>query len=229
MDAIMMEIMKENTACKYLSLDKTIARPIFDTSISFHCAIRDLSNFIYALAQTLPKDRFYSPSENVWIAKTASVAPTALINAPCIIDELAEVRHCAFIRGSVIIGKRCVVGNSTEIKNSILFDCVQVPHYNYVGDSILGYKAHLGASAITSNVKSDRSEIRVNYPDGAYLSGMKKLGAIVGDECEVGCGAILNPGTVIGNNTNIYPLTSVRGFIPPYSILKNNGNLIGKY
>ena len=226
---IMMEIMKENTACKYLSLDKTIAAPLFETTISFHCAIRDLSTFIYSLAQTLPKDRFYSPGENIWIAKSATIAPTAQINAPCIIDELAEIRHCAYIRGSAVIGKRCVVGNSTEIKNSILFDCVQVPHYNYVGDSILGYKAHLGASAITSNVKSDKSEVKANYPDCAYPTGMKKLGAIVGDECEIGCGAVLNPGTVIGNNTTVYPLSFVRGHIPPYTIMKNDGSFVSKY
>ena len=145
-----------------------------------------------------------------------------------IIDQNAEIRHCAFIRGNVIIGKNCVVGNSTELKNSILFDNVQVPHFNYVGDSILGYKAHLGASAVTSNVKSDRSEVIIRYPNNEILSGARKFGAIIGDHCEIGCGAIINPGTVIGNNSTVYPLCSVRGFIEPNSILKNNGEKVKK-
>jgi len=217
-----------NDTYKYISTDKTIASAIFEEFSQPQDVIKYLSDFICKLGTQLPNDLFYSPKENVLIARNAKIAESAFIQGPCIIDQFAEVRHCAYIRGSVIVGKNCVVGNSTELKNSILFDNVQVPHYNYVGDSILGYKAHLGASAVTSNVKSDRSEVIIRYQDGQIASGMKKFGAIIGDECEIGCGAILNPGTVIGNNTTVYPLCSVRGFVPPYSILKDNGVTVEK-
>ncbi len=218
----------KNTAYKYLSFDKTVAHGLFENTEFPHEVVKNLSAYICRLGTELPNELFYSPQENVWIARNAKIAESAFINGPCIIDQFAEVRHCAYIRGSVIVGKNCVVGNSTELKNSILFDNVQVPHYNYVGDSILGYKAHLGASAVTSNVKSDKTEVTIRYQEGVISSGIKKFGAIIGDECEIGCGAILNPGTVIGNNTTVYPLCSVRGFVPPSSILKNNGVTVEK-
>ena len=182
-------------------------------------ALAELKDFILNLGGTLDKNEYDEISAGVWVHKTAKIAPTAYIAAPCIIGENTEVRHCAFIRGSVLVGKNCVVGNSTELKNSILFDKVQVPHFNYIGDSILGCGAHLGAGAITSNVKSDRTCVSVN----GIQTGLKKLGAIIGDGVEVGCNAVLNPGTVIGKNTFIYPLSCVRGVIPENSIFKNGG------
>ena len=166
--------------------------------------------------------------ENVFIHKTAVVAPTAFIAGPCIIGKNTEIRHCAFIRGSALIGENCVVGNSTELKNVILFDNVQVPHYNYVGDSILGYKSHLGAGAITSNVKSDKTLVAVKNSSDKIETGLKKFGAVIGDGVEIGCGSVLNPGTVIGRNTNIYPLSCVRGVIPENSILKSGGVIVNK-
>ena len=170
------------------------------------------------------------PEENVWISKTANVAKTAYIKGPAIICENAEIRHCAFIRGNAIIGKNTVVGNSTELKNVILFDNVQVPHYNYVGDSILGYKAHMGAGSITSNVKSDKKNVIIknNVTGESIETNRKKVGAMLGDFVEVGCGSVLNPGSVIGKNTNIYPLSSVRGVIPENSIFKDNKNVVSK-
>ena len=176
----------------------------------------------------MDKEKYECRGENIWIAKTAKVAPTACLNGPLIIDEEAEIRHCAFIRGNAIVGEGAVVGNSTELKNVILFNKVQVPHYNYVGDSILGYKAHMGAGSITSNVKSDKKLVVVKALDERIETGMKKFGAMLGDEVEVGCGSVLNPGTVIGAHTNIYPLSSVRGFVPGGSIYKKQGEIVEK-
>lgn len=189
-------------------------------------ALEGLSEFILNLGATLGGD-YYSPSEGVWVHKSATVAPTACINAPAIVGEGTEIRHCAFIRGSALIGKNCVVGNSTEVKNSILFDGVQAPHYNYVGDSVLGYKSHLGAGAITSNVKSDKTTVFVAAEE-RFDTGLIKAGAFVGDFAEVGCNSVLNPGTVIGRNSSVYPLSSVRGVVPENSIYKNKNEIVLK-
>lgn len=187
-----------------------------------------IADFISEIGKTLPADRFDRVSENVWIAKSASVAPTAFIGGPCIIGEDTEVRHCAFIRGSALVGNGCVVGNSTELKNCILFDGVQVPHYNYVGDSILGYKSHMGAGAVTSNVKSDKTPVTVRCMEEKIETGRKKFGAMLGDFVEVGCNSVLCPGTVIGPGTNIYPLSRVRGFVPGQSIFKSFDDIVRK-
>ena len=175
-----------------------------------------------------PRKAYANKGENIWIAKSAKVFPSAYIAGPCIIDEEAEVRHCAFIRGSAIVGKGCVVGNSTELKNVILFNKVQVPHYNYVGDSILGFKAHMGAGSITSNVKSDKTLVVVKSDGENIETGLKKFGAMLGDNVEVGCNSVLNPGTVVGRSTNIYPTSCVRGYIPANSIYKDSSNIINK-
>ena len=210
-----------NDLFSLLSLDKTIAKELFEKYDYPHQILPELGDFIRLLGSQLPKDGFHYSGNCIWISKTASVAPSACLSGPLIVDHGAEIRHCAFIRGSVIIGKNAVVGNSTELKNCVLFDNVQVPHYNYVGDSVLGYKAHLGASAITSNVKSDKSTVFIGYGKEKFCSGLHKLGAIVGDLAEIGCGSVLNPGTVIGSNTTVYPLSSVRGFVRENSIYKN--------
>lgn len=188
-----------------------------------------IRGFILQTGPTLPKDRFEQVGEDIWIARSARVAKTASVNGPCIIDEEAEIRHCAFIRGSAIVGKGAVVGNSTELKNVILSDKVQVPHYNYVGDSILGYKSHMGAGSITSNVKSDKKLVVVRANGTSIETGLKKMGAMLGDEVEVGCQSVLNPGTIIGANSNIYPLSSVRGFVPGASIYKNASEIVKKW
>ena len=191
--------------------------------------LADIGNIIKKIGAALSADRFEKREGDIWVAKSATVAPTACLNGPLIIDEEAEIRHCAFIRGNVIVGKGAVVGNSTELKNVILFDGVQVPHYNYVGDSILGYKAHMGAGSITSNVKSDKKLVVVKTPEGNIETGIKKFGAMLGDEVEVGCGSVLNPGTVVGAHSNIYPLSSVRGVVPAGSIYKKQGEVVEKY
>ncbi|MBO5577183.1 MAG: UDP-N-acetylglucosamine pyrophosphorylase [Ruminococcus sp.] len=183
-------------------------------------ALSGLKNFIIGLGKSLDKEEYDEVSENVWVAKSAEVAPTAFLGAPCIIGPHTEVRHCAFVRGSALVGANCVVGNSVELKNVILFDNVQTPHYNYVGDSILGYKSHMGAGSITSNVKSDKTLVVVHNGSENIETGLKKFGAMLGDFVEVGCNSVLNPGTVIGTNTNIYPLSCVRGVIPAGSIYK---------
>ena len=187
-----------------------------------------ISEFIVKLGNTLSEEEYEKKGENVWIAKSAKVAPTAYINGPAIIGKDAEVRHCAFIRGNALVGEGAVVGNSTELKNVILFDKVQVPHYNYVGDSILGYKSHMGAGSITSNVKSDKKLVVVKGKEVRMETGLKKFGAMLGDEVEVGCGSVLNPGTVVGSHTNIYPLSSVRGVVPSHSIYKNQNEVVEK-
>ena len=200
------------------TLSETIAAPLLERYEYPWEALAGIKDFIIELGNSLPEDRFEKRGENVWVAKSAAVAPTACLNGPCIVDEEAEVRHCAFVRGSAIIGKGAVVGNSTELKNVILFNKVQVPHYNYVGDSILGYRAHMGAGSITSNVKSDKTLVVVKGAEGEIETGLKKFGAMLGDCVEVGCNSVLNPGTVIGKNTNIYPLSRVRGYVPSDSI-----------
>ena len=210
------------------SLDQTIARDIFNGVTYPWEVLPKISNFILELGATLSEDEYEKRGENVWVAKSAKVAPTAFINGPAIIGKDAEVRHCAFIRGNAIVGEGAVVGNSTELKNVILFNKVQVPHYNYVGDSILGYKSHMGAGSITSNVKSDKKLVVVKAGEEKIETGMKKFGAMLGDEVEVGCGSVLNPGTVVGNHSNIYPLSSVRGFVPANSIYKKQGEVVTK-
>lgn len=210
------------------SLDQTIAKDIFNGVTYPWEVLPKISNFILELGATLNEDEYEKRGENVWVAKSAKVAPTAFINGPAIIGKDAEVRHCAFIRGNAIVGEGAVVGNSTELKNVILFNKVQVPHYNYVGDSVLGYKSHMGAGSITSNVKSDKKLVVVKAGEEKIETGMKKFGAMLGDEVEVGCGSVLNPGTVVGNHSNIYPLSSVRGFVPANSIYKKQGEVVTK-
>ena len=210
------------------SLDQTSAKDICNGVTYPWEVLPKLSNFILALGATLSEDEYEKRGENVWVAKSAKVAPTAFINGPAIIGKDAEVRHCAFIRGNAIVGEGAVVGNSTELKNVILFNKVQVPHYNYVGDSVLGYKSHMGAGSITSNVKSDKKLVVVKAGEEKIETGMKKFGAMLGDEVEVGCGSVLNPGTVVGNHSNIYPLSSVRGFVPANSIYKKKGEVVTK-
>jgi len=191
-------------------------------------ALKGIEKFIIELGQTLSPDEYDNPKENVWIAKDAKVFDSAYIGAPCIIDHGAEVRHCAFIRGGAIIGKNSVFGNSCEIKNSIIFDDAQTPHYNYVGDSILGYRAHMGAGSITSNVRSDKRLVVVHAPEGGIDTGLKKFGAMLGDGVECGCNAVLNPGTVVGRNSSIYPTACVRGVVPEGSIYKATGEIVVK-
>ena len=210
------------------SLDQTIAKDIFNGVTYPWEVLPKISNFILELGATLSEDEYEKRGENVWVAKSAKVAPTAFINGPAIIGKDAEVRQCAFIRGNAIVGEGAVVGNSTELKNVILFNKVQVPHYNYVGDSVLGYKSHMGAGSITSNVKSDKKLVVVKAGEEKIETGMKKFGAMLGDEVEVGCGSVLNPGTVVGNHSNIYPLSSVRGFVPANSIYKKQGEVVTK-
>lgn len=191
-------------------------------------ALKGISEFIVTLGKSLSKDEYDNPSENVWVHKTAKVFPTAYLGAPCIIGANTEVRHGAFIRGSALVGDNCVVGNSVELKNVILFDNVQTPHYNYVGDSILGYKSHMGAGSITSNVKSDKTNVVVKSDNEKIETGIKKIGAMLGDFVEVGCNSVLNPGTIIGRNSNIYPTSCVRGVIPSDSIYKTGGVIVHK-
>lgn len=191
-------------------------------------ALGSIGAWITELGAALDDARFLHPAPDVWIAKSAKVASSASVTGPCIIDEEAEVRHCAFLRGNTLIGKGAVVGNSTELKNVILFDGVQVPHYNYVGDSILGYRAHMGAGAITSNVKGDKTLVVIKAGEERLQTERKKVGAFLGDLAEIGCGCVLNPGTVIGKRTQVYPLTSVRGVLPPDSICKGQGAVVPK-
>lgn len=211
------------------NLEETIAGKLFEGAEYPWELLPKISSFILELGNSLPKDRYEQIQENVWAAKSAKIAPSACINGPAIIDEEAEIRHCAFIRGNAIVGKGAVVGNSTELKNVILFNKVQVPHYNYVGDSILGFKSHMGAGSITSNIKSDKTLVVVKDGEEEIETGLKKFGAMLGDNVEVGCNSVLNPGTVIGRNTNVYPTSMVRGCIPAGSIYKKRGEVAGKY
>lgn len=218
--------MNESLSCvDLLDLEHTIAAELFKSVTYPWEALPKIKEFILELGKKLPEDEYERRGEDIWIAKSASVAPSASITGPCIICPEAEVRHCAFIRGSAIIGREAVVGNSAELKNSVLFDNVQVPHYNYVGDSVLGFHAHMGAGAVTSNVKGDRTLISV-HAGADIATGLKKFGAILGDWAEIGCNSVLNPGTVIGRNSQVYPLTSVRGVIPPLSICKDMDNIV---
>lgn len=207
---------------------KTIAKPLLESVEYPWEALPKIKDFIIELGKTLDPEIYEQRGENIWIAKSATVFPSAYLGGPLIICENAEVRHCAFIRGSAIVGKGAVVGNSTELKNSILFDGVQVPHYNYIGDSILGYKAHTGAGTITSNLKSDKSLVTVLCDDDKIETGVKKFGAMLGDHVEVGCNSVLNPGSVVGRNTNVYPLSFVRGYVPENSIYKRLGEIAEK-
>ncbi len=210
------------------TLEETIAKDIFEGVIYPWEVLPKISKFIVELGSTLPEEIYEKKGENIWIARSAKVNPSACINGPVIIDEEAEIRHCAFIRGNAIVGKGAVVGNSTELKNVILFNKVQVPHYNYVGDSVLGFKSHMGAGSITSNVKSDKTLVVVRAGEERYETGLKKFGAMLGDNVEVGCNSVLNPGTVVGKQTNIYPTSMVRGFIPADSIYKKQGEIAQK-
>ncbi len=211
-------------------LTHTLARPWLEHTEYPWEILSEIPTIIREIGATLDPDRYHHPADGVWIAKSATIAPTAYIGAPAIIGENSEVRHCAFIRGSALVGDGCVVGNSCELKNCILFDGVQVPHYNYVGDSVLGYKSHMGAGAITSNVKSDKSPVTVRPAMGyegdfdPIPTGRKKLGAMLGDFVEVGCNSVLNPGTVIGAHSNVYPLSSVRGAVPAHAIFKSGSS-----
>lgn len=220
--------MRELTVNELYDLNETIAKDIFDGVTYPWEVLPKIGDFIVELGKTLSKEEYDQVEENVWIAKSANVFPSAYIHGPAIIGKDAEVRHCAFIRGNAIVGEGAIVGNSTELKNVILFNKVQVPHYNYVGDSVLGYKAHMGAGSITSNVKSDKKLVVVKTPEGGIETGRKKFGAMLGDEVEVGCGTVLNPGSVVGRHTNIYPLSSVRGYVPAGSIYKRQGEVVEK-
>lgn len=220
--------MEECKVCNLYHLEETIAKPLLEKVEYPWEVLGQIHDYILEIGKKLDRNQYNQIGEDVWIAKTAKVMPTAYIQGPAIIGENAEIRHCAFIRGNVIVGEGAVVGNSTELKNVILFNKVQVPHYNYVGDSILGYKAHMGAGSITSNVKSDKKLVIVKNGDKKIETGIKKFGAMIGDEVEIGCGSVLNPGTVIGRNTNIYPLSSVRGVIPKDHIYKNKNEVIEK-
>lgn len=211
-----------------LDLDKTIAAALFEGKTYPWEVLDGIKDFIYELGEKLSPEEFDHPEEGVWIAKDAKVFPSAYIGSPCIIDSGAEVRQGAFIRGSAIVGKGAVVGNSTELKNVVLFDKVQVPHYNYVGDSVLGFKAHMGAGSITSNVKSDKTPVVVKEPGGPIETGRKKFGAILGDDVEVGCNSVLNPGTVVCRRSNIYPVSCVRGVVPEDSIYKSGSEIVKK-
>ena len=221
--------MKALTVQELYTLEETIAATLFDGVTYPWEVLPRISAFILELGETLPAEEYDKIGEDVWIAKSAKVFESAYIHGPAIIGKDAEVRQCAFIRGNAIVGEGAVVGNSTELKNVILFNKVQVPHYNYVGDSILGYKAHMGAGSITSNVKSDKKLDVVKTSEGNIETGIKKFGAMLGDEVEVGCGTVLNPGSVVGSHTNIYPLSSVRGFVPAGSIYKKQGEVVEKY
>ena len=218
-------------ACKIsnmYTLSETIAAGLFEGAEYPWEVLPKIHDFILELGKTLPADKFEKRGEDIWIAKSATVAPTACLNGPLIVDEEAEIRHCAFVRGNAVVGKGAVVGNSTELKNVVLFNKVQVPHYNYVGDSVLGFKSHMGAGSITSNVKSDKTLVVVKSAGEKIETGLKKMGAMLADHVEVGCNSVLNPGTVIGRNSNIYPTSCVRGCIPANSIYKNEKEIVEK-
>lgn len=220
--------MADITVSDLYDLNETIAVELFDGVTYPWEVLPKIHDFIIELGRTLPEDKYEKKGDDIWVAKNATVAPTACLNGPLIIDEEAEVRHCAFVRGNAIVGKGAVVGNSTELKNVVLFNKVQVPHYNYVGDSVLGFKSHMGAGSITSNVKSDKTLVVVKG-DGVKLeTGLKKMGAMLGDRVEVGCNSVLNPGTVIGRDSNVYPTSCVRGVIPANHIFKNQDQIVLK-
>ena len=209
-------------------LNETIAAELFADAVYPWEILGKINSFIIRLGNTLDSSRYEKRGEHIWVAKSADIAPTACLNGPLIVDEEAQIRHCAFIRGSAVIGRGAVTGNSTELKNVVLFNGVQVPHYNYVGDSVLGYKAHMGAGSITSNVKSDKTLVTVRDGLETIETGLKKFGAMLGDFVEVGCNTVLNPGTVVGRNTNIYPLSMVRGVIAADCVYKNKNEIAQK-
>ncbi len=219
---------KEITIAELFDLRETIAEKLFQGHTYPWEVLPDIHDFLLELGKELPEDKFERRGEDIWIAKSARIAPTACLCGPLIVDEEAEVRHCAFVRGNALVGKNAVVGNSTELKNVVLFNRVQVPHYNYVGDSILGYRAHMGAGSITSNVKSDKTLVTVQGEGIRIETGLKKMGAMLGDYVEVGCNSVLNPGTVIGRNTNLYPTSCVRGVIPAGHIFKDKEHIVKK-
>lgn len=221
-------MMKDFTIEKLLDLKETMATELFEGKTYPWEVLPEIKDFILKLGKTLDPDEYEYREGDIWIAKSAKIAPTACINGPAIIGKDTEVRHCAFIRGNAIVGEDCVVGNSTELKNVVLFNCVQVPHYNYVGDAVLGYKSHMGAGSICSNVKSDKQLVVVKDGEEKIETGLKKFGAMLGDHVEVGCGSVLNPGTVIGRNSNIYPLSPVRGCVPADSIYKSRTEIVSK-
>ena len=221
-------MMKDFTIEKLLDLKETMAAELFEGKTYPWEVLPEIKDFILKLGKTLDPDEYEYREGDIWIAKSAKIAPTACINGPEIIGKDTEVRHCAFIRGNAIVGEDCVVGNSTELKNVVLFNCVQVPHYNYVGDAVLGYKSHMGAGSICSNVKSDKQLVVVKDGEEKIETGLKKFGAMLGDHVEVGCGSVLNPGTVIGRNSNIYPLSPVRGCVPADSIYKSRTEIVSK-
>ena len=218
----------EMTIANMYDLSQTIAAELFEGKTYPWEVLPEIGDFIKKLGATLDPNEYDKKGEDVWIAKSAKIAPTASISGPCIIGKDTEVRQCAFIRGKAIVGEGCVVGNSTELKNVVLFNKVQVPHYNYVGDSVLGFKSHTGAGAITSNVKQDKTLVTVNYKGTKVETGLKKFGAMLADNVEVGCNSVLNPGTVVGRHSNVYPLSMVRGFIPAESIFKTGGVVVSK-
>ena len=209
-------------------LNNTIAKEMFERFTYPWEVLPEISSFIIQLGESLDEEEYEKKGDNIWIAKSAVVAPTAYMNGPVIIGRNAEIRHCAFIRGNAIVGEGAVVGNSTELKNVVLFNKVQVPHYNYVGDSILGYKAHMGAGSITSNVKSDKTLVSVSVNGDKVDTHLKKFGAMLGDNVEVGCNSVLNPGSIVGRNSSIYPLSMVRGYVPESSIYKNKNEVVIK-
>jgi len=221
--------MKEILSYKnFLDISKTLASELFNEEIYPWEAIPKIKSFILSIGKELPRDEYENLSYNVWVSKKASIYSSACIEGPAIIQEGSQIRHGAYIRGSVIVGKNTVVGNSTELKNSILFDGVQVPHFNYVGDSILGYKSHLGAGSVISNVKSDKSNVSINFHGKKLDTGLRKFGAVLGDYTEIGCNAVLNPGTIIGRGTTVYPTSMVRGVLGENLIFKNQENIVKK-
>ncbi|MDD7404133.1 MAG: UDP-N-acetylglucosamine pyrophosphorylase [Butyribacter sp.] len=216
----------KNTAL--FNMDETIANEIFEDTTYPWEVLSKIKDFLPKLGESLSEEEYDHPQEEVWIAKSAKIAPNVTIAGSCIIGKNTEVRPGAFIRGNAIVGENCVVGNSTELKNVLLFNNVQVPHYNYVGDSILGYKSHMGAGSITSNVKSDKTNVTIRYQGEVIETGLRKMGAILGNYVEIGCNSVLNPGSIIGSNSNVYPLSMIRGFVPKGSIYKRQGEIVSK-
>ena len=223
------ETVKQVTIKELYDLTETAAKPLLESITYPWEALPKIKDFIIELGNSLDPEEYEKRGENIWIHKSATVFDSAYIAGPCIIGKDTEVRQCAFIRGSALVGDNCVVGNSTELKNVIIFNNVQVPHYNYVGDSILGFHSHMGAGSITSNVKSDKTLVHVKGADFDTATGMKKFGAMLGDYVEVGCNSVLNPGTVIGSHSNIYPLSRVRGYVPSNSIYKDRNDIVTKH
>lgn len=223
------ETVKQVTIKELYDLTETAAKPLLESVTYPWEALPKIKDFIIELGNSLDPEEYEKRGENIWIHKSATVFDSAYIAGPCIIGKDTEVRQCAFIRGSALVGDNCVVGNSTELKNVIIFNNVQVPHYNYVGDSILGFHSHMGAGSITSNVKSDKTLVHVKGADFYIATGMKKFGAMLGDYVEVGCNSVLNPGTVIGSHSNIYPLSRVRGYVPSNSIYKDQNDIVTKH